>query len=47
MRPMCDTSMMNHVYCDQIDPYNLSGNVFGYDNKEKTQICQFFLLTIL
>ena len=25
-----------------MDPYYLSGNAFGYNHKEKTQICRFF-----
>ena len=43
MRPLCGTNMMNNIKCVQIDPYNLSGNVFGYNHKQKNQICQFML----
>ena len=31
MRPLCDTHMMHYIECDQIDPYNIPGNVFGYN----------------
>ena len=42
MRPVCNTNMMNYIYCEQIDPYDLSVHVFGH-NYKKTQICRFFL----
>ena len=42
-RPLCDTNMMNHIYCVQINPWTLYGKVFGYNHKEKTQICRFFV----
>ena len=32
---MCNTHMMNYMYCEQIDSYDLSGNVFGNNHKEK------------
>ena len=35
MRPMCNIIMMNYIYYEQIDPYNLSANVFGCNIKEK------------
>ena len=41
MRRLSDTNMMNYIQCEQIDPYNLTGNEFGYNKKEKTQICRF------
>ena len=27
-----------------MDPYNLSGNVFGYNHKEKNRICRSLLV---
>ena len=47
MRPLCDTNMMNYMYCAQIDPYNLSGNVFGNNRKEKLRFVDFCFLTSL
>ena len=38
MRPLRDTHLMNNIYREQMDPYNLSGKVFGYNQKEKTQV---------
>ena len=29
MRPLCDTNMINRIYCEQINPQNLSDKVFG------------------
>ena len=40
MRPLCDTS-------EQIDLYNLTGNVIGYNQKEKLKFVDFCLLTSL
>ena len=33
--------MMNCIIREQIDPYNLYGDVLGYNHDEKTQICRF------
>ena len=30
---------MHFMKCEQMDLYNLSGDVFGYNHKEKTDIC--------
>ena len=37
--------MMNYIVCEQIDPYDLSGNLFGYNHKEKNKFVDFRLLT--
>ena len=42
MKPLCDTNMMNYISCEQIDPYNLSGNVFSYNRKEKKSNLSIF-----
>ena len=42
MRPLCDTIMMEYIYYEQLDPYYLSGKVFGFTNKEEIQICRYF-----
>ena len=34
MRPLSDPNMNIYILCEQTDPYNLSGNVFGYNRKE-------------
>ena len=41
MGRLSDTNMMQYIYCEEIDPYNLSGNVLGYSDIGKTQICRF------
>ena len=33
--------MMNCIIREQIDPYNLYGDILGYNHDEKTQICGF------
>ena len=35
---------MSYIYCEQINPLDLSGDVFGYNHMEKSQICRFELL---
>ena len=47
MRPPCDNNMINYIYCEQIDPYNLSGNVFCFNHKEKLKFVDICLLTSL
>ena len=41
LTPLCNSSMMDYIWCEQINRYNLSGNVFGYSHEEKTQIYRF------
>ena len=38
---------MNHIYCEQIDPYNLPGNVFGYNHKEKKSNLSIFACLLI
>ena len=35
---LCATVMMQYIYYEQMDPYYLSGKVFGFTNKEVTRI---------
>ena len=35
MRPLCDPIMMEYIQYDQIETYNFSGNVFGYNHREE------------
>ena len=44
-RPLCDTNMMDYIKCEQIDPYNLTSNVFGYNKMKKLKCLNFCLLT--
>ena len=38
--------MRDYIWCEQIDRYNLFGNVFGYNREEKTQICRFLFAAV-
>ena len=42
MWPLCNTIVMPYIYYEQIDPYYIHGNVFGYTIKEGTRIWRFF-----
>ena len=44
MGSLCDTNMMSYIEREQMNPINLSGNVFVYNHKEKSLICRFCLL---
>ena len=42
MSPLCAYNMMNYIQCEQINPYNLTGNEFGYNKKEKISNLSIF-----
>ena len=43
MGHLCDTSIMIYIEYEQMDPYNPSGNVFGYNAREKTRILNLLI----
>ena len=41
---LCDIVIMIYIEYEQMDPYNPSGNVFGYNSKENNWILSFFFI---
>ena len=37
MGPLYNTIIMIYIWKEQMDSYNPSGNVFGYNTREKTE----------
>ena len=46
MRPLSDTNMIKYMQSEQIDPYNISGNVFGNNHAVKNSIVDFSRLPV-